>query len=240
MRLRGRCISWETGALLSGQDSIIDVDGGSHRVAGTLTLPNSPRALIVFAHGSGSSRHSPRNHLVARELNAAGFATLLVDLLTPDEDELDRRTFAVRFDIDLLASRILDVLSWAASEQATSRLRIGYFGASTGAAAVLKAAASKPERTFAVVSRGGRPDLAGSAISRVQAPTLFIVGGADPIVLELNRHSAKQMSAEVRLEVVPRATHLFEEHGALELAAALAMRWFIAHLGGRDKGKRAT
>lgn len=222
---------------MSGQESIIDVDGGSHRVAGTLTLAQAPRALIVFAHGSGSSRHSPRNRSVARELNAAGFATLLVDLLTPAEDELDRRTSAVRFDIDLLASRVLDVVRWAASEQATTRLRIGYFGASTGAAAVLKAAASRPERIFAVVSRGGRSDLAGSAISRVQAPTLFIVGGADPIVLELNRHSAKQMSAEVRLEVVPRATHLFEERGALEQAADLAMRWFIAHVGG-EKGER--
>lgn len=211
-------------------DSIIDVDGGSQRVAGTLALPHAPRALIVFAHGSGSGRHSPRNQLVARELNAAGFATLLVDLLTPEEDEHDRRTFAVRFDVELLASRVLDVAYWAASEQATARLPIGYFGASTGAAAVLKAAASKPERIFAVVSRGGRPDLAGSAIARVRAPTLFIVGGADPIVLELNRHSAKQMTAEVRLEVVPRATHLFEEHGALERAAELTMRWYVAHL----------
>jgi len=222
------------------RDSIIDVDGGSHRVAGTLALPNSPRALIVFAHGSGSSRQSPRNQLVARDLNAAGFATLLVDLLTLEEDEIDRRTFAVRFDIELLASRVLDVVRWAATEQATTRLRIGYFGASTGAAAVLKAAALKPERIFAIVSRGGRPDLAGAAIARVKAPTLFIVGGADPIVLELNRHSAKQMSAEVRLEVVPRATHLFEEHGALEKAADLAMRWFIAHVGDSEKGRRST
>jgi putative phosphoribosyl transferase len=225
---------------LSGRDSIIDVDGGSHRVAGTLALPHAPRALIVFAHGSGSSRQSPRNQLVARELNAAGFATLLVDLLTPEEDQIDRRTFAVRFDIDLLASRIHDVERWAASDQATSRLRIGYFGASTGAAAVLKAAASKPERIFAVVSRGGRPDLAGSAIARVQAPTLFIVGGADPIVLELNRHCARQMSAEVRLEVVPRATHLFEEHGALEQAADLAMRWFLGHVDGEKGQRRST
>ncbi|HET9341960.1 MAG TPA: dienelactone hydrolase family protein [Candidatus Eremiobacteraceae bacterium] len=218
---------------LSGHESNIDVDGGSGRVAAMLTIPNSPRGLIVFAHGSGSGRHSARNQAVARELNDAGFATLLADLLTPSEDELDRRTFALRFDIELLASRILDIVRWASTEQATARLRIGYFGASTGAAAVLRAAAKKPDRIFAVVSRGGRPDLAGAAIASVQAPTLFIVGGADPIILELNRHCAKQMTAEVRLEVVPRATHLFEESGALEHAADLAKRWFIAHAGSR-------
>ena len=225
---------------MSGHDSSIDVDGGSHRVAGTLTIPNSPRGLIVFAHGSGSSRHSTRNQAVARELNAAGFATLLADLLTPEEDEVDRRTFALRFDIELLASRVIDVVYWASAERATAGLSIGYFGASTGAAAVLKAAASKPDRIFAVVSRGGRSDLAESAIARVKAPTLFIVGGADPVVLELNRHSARHMTAEVRLEVVPRATHLFEESGALEHAADLAKRWFVAHVDRSARNHETT
>ncbi len=220
---------------MSNRDSIVSVDGGARRVAATLTVPESPSALIVFAHGSGSSRHSPRNQSVANALNHAGFATLLADLLTAEEDEIDRHTSALRFDIGLLTSRVIDVARWANAQPSTQELPIGYFGASTGAAAALRAAAQWPEGIFAVVSRGGRPDLAGAQIARVKAPTLLIVGGADPIVLELNRHAAEQMTCEVRLEIVPRATHLFEERGALERVADLAQRWFAVHLTGRGQ-----
>lgn len=212
-------------------ETYIGVDGGLRQIAGTLTIGHDSRALIVFAHGSGSSRHSSRNRYVAMQLNESGFATLLADLLTPEEEAIDRQTFALRFDIELLAARLVDVARWSREETATTRLPLGYFGASTGAAAALVAAASYPEPVFAIVSRGGRPDLAGDALRRVLAPTLLVVGGADPIVLDLNREAARRMSGEIRLEIVPRATHLFEESGALGQVAELAKRWFASHLG---------
>lgn len=208
----------------------IDVDGGAHRVGGTLSVPSAPKALIAFAHGSGSSRFSPRNRYVARELNVGGFATLLADLLTREEEAVDSRTFELRFDISLLADRLADVTRWAYERFAGDDVPIGYFGASTGAAAALVAASRLPDSVFAVVSRGGRPDLAGAMLGGVRAPTLLIVGGADPIVIDLNRHAAKLMTCEVRLEIVPGATHLFEESGTLERVADLATRWFGAHL----------
>lgn len=222
---------------MTDHEVFIDVDGGARRIAGTLAVPSSPRALVVFAHGSGSGRHSARNRAVARDLNASGFATLLADLLTAEEESTDRETSSLRFDVDLLGSRLLEAARWSSAQLVDRRLPIGYFGASTGAAAAVVAAASWPDPIFAVVSRGGRPDLAGDAIARLKAPTLLIVGGADPIVLDLNRHAAKRMTCEVRLEVVPRATHLFEESGALEHVAGLARRWFLGRLG--DAGQPA-
>ena len=211
-------------------DGLVSLEAAGAMLEGNLIVPQGARGIVVFAHGSGSSRFSPRNRSVARELNAGGFATLLADLLTREEDALDSRTFELRFDIGLLASRLADVTRWAADRSIAGDLPIGYFGASTGAAAALIAAARSPDAVFAIVSRGGRPDLAGATLGGVRAPTLLIVGGADPIVIDLNRHAAKLMTCEVRLEIVPGATHLFEEHGALERVAGLAARWFGAHL----------
>lgn len=218
---------------LSVRDTTIDVDGGAGRIACTLTIPNGSRALIIFAHGSGSGRHSSRNRSVSAALNAAGFATLLADLLTDEEEAIDRETPALRFDVGLLGSRLLDAARWSSAQLVDRHLPIGYFGASTGAAAAIVAASSWPDPVFAIVSRGGRPDLAGDALGHVRAPTLLIAGGADPIVADLNRHAAKRMSCEVRLELVPGATHLFEESGALERVADLARRWFSGHLASR-------
>ena len=198
---------------------------------GDLGLPSRARGVVLFAHGSGSSRHSPRNRAVARTLRQSGLATLLIDLLTRDEESEDAATGHLRFDIGLLARRLVAVTDWLHGEPATGRLPVGYFGASTGGGAALAAAAERPE-IFAVVSRGGRPDLAGPALERVTAPTLLIVGGDDVPVLEMNRSAAARMRAEVRIEVVPGATHLFEEPGALEVVAALAARWFDDHLPG--------
>jgi dienelactone hydrolase len=184
----------------------------------------------VFAHGSGSSRHSPRNRYVAEVLHRLGFATLLADLLTADEDTIDERTAEFRFDIGLLAQRLGAATEWARSDPNTAALPVGYFGASTGAGAALLAAARNPDRISAVVSRGGRPDLAGPALARVRIPTLLIVGGQDPVVLELNQHAAAQLQCAHELVVVPRATHLFEEPGTLDQAAELAGDWFAQHL----------
>jgi len=197
------------------------------RLAGTLTLPERPRAAIAFAHGSGSSRFSPRNRAVAGVLNRAGFATLLLDLLTPEEERVDAYTAHLRFNIGLLAQRLVATTDWLAREDATARLPVGYFGASTGAAAALMAAADRPNVT-AIVSRGGRPDLAGPSLARVHAPTLLIVGGADVPVIALNQQARARMrpDVEARLEIVPGATHLFEEPGALEMVATLATNWF--------------
>jgi dienelactone hydrolase len=209
----------------------IPVDGG--RLTGTLTLPPSPRGVVLFAHGSGSSRHSPRNQFVADALVAAGLGALLIDLLTPAEEAQDLRTGRLRFDIDLLARRVVAALDWLASQEETAGLPVGVFGASTGAAAALVAAAERPEQVGAVVSRGGRPDLAGEALARVRAPTLLIVGGRDPEVLALNREALHALGPEARLEIVPGATHLFGEPGALARVAQLAARWFTEHLGSR-------
>jgi dienelactone hydrolase len=206
---------------------------GDAELVGDLVLPEHAAGLVLFAHGSGSSRHSPRNRLVADTLNEAGLGTLLLDLLTPDEEHADRLTGHLRFAIDLLARRLLAAIAWLRAGPAQS-LPIGLFGASTGAAAALVAAAERPEDVAAVVSRGGRPDLAGPALARVRAPTLLIVGGADEVVLDLNRRALELLPAESRLVVVPGATHLFEEPGALEQVAKLAADWFARYLGGSD------
>ncbi|GAY16826.1 hypothetical protein MSZK_35520 [Mycobacterium sp. shizuoka-1] len=194
-------------------------------VSGHLTVPEVPRGIVVFAHGSGSSRHSPRNRYVADVLVSAGLATLLFDLLTPAE-ESDRANV---FDIELLARRLIGVTVWLRSQPDTAELPVGYFGASTGGGAALRAAADSQVDVAAVVSRGGRPDLAGAWLRRVDAPTLLIVGGRDEAVLELNRQAAAAIPAECTIAVVPGATHLFEEPGALEQVAELAKDWFIDH-----------
>src|SRR6184192_4179857 len=199
-------------------------------LSGTLHLPTSARALVLFAHGSGSSRHSPRNQFVARTLNDAGLATLLFDLLTQKEEAIDMQTRELRFDIHLLAERLLHATKWAKRQEQTRDLGIGYFGSSTGGAAALVAAADNALDAGAVVSRGGRPDLAGDALPKVQAPALLIVGGNDDIVIELNEMARDQMRCEVKLEIVPGATHLFEEPGALKQVAKLASDWFNGHL----------
>lgn len=199
---------------------------GPVSIGGSLTLPDRAYGLVVFAHGSGSSRFSPRNLHVAETLNDAGLGTLLIDLLTEREEAIDVRTAELRFDIPLLAGRVTGAVDWAAGRE----LPIGVFGASTGAAAALVAAAERPELVEAVVSRGGRPDLAGRALPRVEAPTLLIVGGNDRVVLDLNRRAMERMAAEARLEVIPGASHLFEEPGALEEVARLARDWFAEKL----------
>jgi putative phosphoribosyl transferase len=195
-----------------------------------LTVPESARGVVLFAHGSGSSRHSPRNRLVAETLHEASLATLLLDLLTADEDEIDLVTREHRFDIPLLARRLVGAIDWLAEHEASAQLPLGAFGASTGAAAALIAAAERPDPVRAVVSRGGRPDLAGDALERVRVPTLLIVGERDPLVLELNREAMARVPGETRMEVVPGATHLFEEPGALEQVSALARAWFAEWL----------
>jgi putative phosphoribosyl transferase len=206
---------------------------GEAALDGNLVLPEQPTGIVVFAHGSGSGRHSPRNGRVAATLNEAGLGTLLIDLLTGAEEKVDRLTSEHRFDIDLLARRLLATIDWL-SRGPVAQLRIGLFGASIGAAAALAAAAARPNDVEAVVSRGGRPDLAGPALPLVQAPTLLIVGGADEVVLELNRRALGRLHTEKRLVVVPGATHLFEEPGALDEVARLAAEWFRSYLGGDD------
>jgi dienelactone hydrolase len=195
-------------------------------LGGNLALPAGVTGLVLFVHGSGSSRHSPRNQFVAAQLQRAGLGTLLMDLLTADEEAQDEITRALRFDISLLARRVLGALDWLRQEPTTRALSYGLFGASTGAAAALVAAAHEPEWIKAVVSRGGRPDLAGDALAQVRAPTLLIVGGADEVVLELNRNASAALRARNEVRIVPGATHLFEEPGALERVAELAAEWF--------------
>jgi len=197
---------------------------------GDLGVVEGAMGLVLFAHGSGSSRHSPRNRAVAAELRRRGLATLLADLLTVDEDRADSATGQLRFDMGLLAQRLSAITAWATLQPATESLPMGYFGASTGAGAALIAAAEGSRDVRAVVSRGGRPDLAGDELALVQAPTLLVVGGADPVVLDLNRAAQRRMRAETELAIVPGATHLFEEPGALEQVAALAGDWFVHHL----------
>jgi len=196
-----------------------------------LSIPEALRGVVLFAHGSGSGRHSPRNRFVAAHLNAAHHATLLLDLLTAEEEWQERQTRHLRFDIGLLAGRLLSATEWLASEPATAALPIGYFGASTGGGAALVAAAERPGRVAAVVSRGGRPDLAGNALARVDAPTLLIVGGNDEPVIAMNEWALARLNARVKqLVIVPGATHLFEEPGTLEEVARLAADWFTRHL----------
>src|SRR5712672_3839858 len=212
------------------EERLIRVPAGAVTLEGNLTLPEQSRGIVLFAHGSGSSRHSPRNRYVARVLNEAKLATLLIDLLTLHEEVIDTRTAHLRFDIDLLAERLVDATDWLTQFPDTKNFPIGYFGASTGAAAALAAAALRPDPVGAIVSRGGRPDLAGAALIRVRAPTLLIVGGEDVQVIELNRAALAQLRCEKQLVIVPGATHLFEEPGALDVVAQLACDWFERHL----------
>ena len=211
-------------------ESVVRVSAGDVTLEGNLARPEDARGVVLFAHGSGSSRLSPRNRHVARVLNEAALATLLVDLLTPEEEAIDARTAHLRFDISLLAQRLVAATDWLSDHPDTRGLRVGYFGASTGAAAALVAAAVRAAAVGAVVSRGGRPDLAGRALALVRAPTLLIVGGRDAQVLDLNREAFAQLTCERRLEIVPGATHLFEEPGALDRVAFLARDWFPRYL----------
>lgn len=221
------------GAIRDTHSVHIPVDGVS--LAGDLAVPEQAHGLVVFAHGSGSSRFSSRNRYVADVMHQRRFGTLLIDLLTEQEEMLDQRTGHLRFDIDLLASRLIAMTVWAREIPELRTLPIGLFGASTGGGAALLAAAQQPDAFRAVVSRGGRPDLAGPALARVTVPTLLIVGSRDEVVIELNEEAMKRMSsAPVDLEIVPGATHLFEEPGALEQVAALAAAWFERQLGHRS------
>jgi dienelactone hydrolase len=214
----------------SVKQRLVRVPAGPATLEGDLSIPDPARAIVLFAHGSGSSRKSPRNRHVARLLNEGRLATLLIDLLTRREEALDMQTGHLRFDIGLLADRLATATDWLAEDPDTREFPVGYFGASTGAAAALVAAASRPLVVGAVVSRGGRPDLAGSALEAVLAPTLLIVGGEDSVVLELNREALARLRCQKRLAIVPGATHLFVEPGALDQVALLAREWFERYL----------
>ena len=216
-------------------NSEVSIPAGPATLDGSLTIPNGATVLVLFVHGSGSSRHSPRNQFVARILNEAGLGTLLFDLLTAEEEALDIQTAQHRFDINLLAERLVHATKWAVQDSASSDLRLGYFGSSTGGGAALVAAAELARDIGAVVSRGGRPDLAGNALPAVQAPTLLIVGGNDDVVIDLNEQARAKMHCKVKLEIIPRATHLFEEPGALDRVAHLTADWFVHHT--LDKGR---
>jgi putative phosphoribosyl transferase len=212
------------------EERVVRVVAGPVTLEGNLILPAGARGVVLFAHGSGSSRLSPRNRYVARLLNEGKLATLLIDLLTPDEAVIDLQSAHLRFDIRLLAERLIGATDWLTQYPDSRHLRVGYFGASTGAAAALVAAAERARVVGAIVSRGGRPDLAGPALARVQAPTLLIVGGDDTPVIELNRQAFTQLRGEKRLAIIPGATHLFEEPGALEQVAWLAREWLERYL----------
>ena len=208
----------------------VQIKVGADLLEGDLVVPEKATGLVIFAHGSGSSRFSRRNRLVAQVLERGGFATLLLDLLTKEEDAIDVRTREYRFDIDRLARRVIAAIDWADQQPALRALPVACFGASTGAAAALMAAADRPDNVHAVISRGGRPDLAGDALPRVLAPTLLIVGGDDDVVIQLNQDAMRRMEAPVQLEIVPGATHLFEEPGTLERVSELAREWCARHL----------
>jgi putative phosphoribosyl transferase len=205
---------------------------------GDLTLPDGAAGLVIFAHGSGSSRNSPRNRFVAGVINRAGLGTLLMDLLTEEEERVDEMTRELRFDIDLLGRRVALVVEWAAKRKELAGLAMGLFGSSTGAAAALVAAAALPGKVQAVVSRGGRPDLAGAALAEVECPTLLVVGELDEVVIGLNEDAKARMRCPTELVIVPGATHLFEEPGALEHVARLAADWFARHLAGVERASR--
>jgi putative phosphoribosyl transferase len=198
-----------------------------------LSLPANSMGIVLFAHGSGSSRFSPRNRAVARQTQDAGFATMLLDLLTFEEERAEARTGRFRFDIEMLSLRLVAATNWLMTQRDLRDLPVGYFGASTGAAAAIVAAGLLPEVVGAIVSRGGRPDLAGSTLQKVRAPTLLIVGGFDPVVIDLNHAAMRRLGCVARLEIIPRAGHLFEEPGALEKVSELACRWFNEHLVAR-------
>lgn len=218
------------GGRQAGQPRVVRIPVDSVTLEGSLDIPEGARGIALFAHGSGSSRHSPRNRYVARALQQGGVATLLIDLLTAEEEKIDQRTAELRFDIPLLARRLVGATDWLLACPETRSLRIGYFGASTGAGAALIAAAQRPDAIAAIVSRGGRPDLAGEALARVCAPTLLIVGGFDEPVIAMNAEALRKLTAVKRLEIVPGATHLFEEPGALEQVSRLAREWFTRYL----------
>lgn len=223
-----------TGVQVAERDVAISYDG--IQLHADLNLPMTPSGIILFAHGSGSSRFSPRNRAVARDLQDAGFATLLLDLLTVQEERAESRAGELRFNIEMLASRLVATTNWLATQESLRALPVGYFGASTGAAAALLAAAMLPGRVGAIVSRGGRPDLAGAALRNVRSPTLLIVGGFDTAVMTLNHDALRQLHCIGRLEIVPRAGHLFEEQGALEKVSDLACRWFDEYLVDKHAG----
>ena len=219
-------------------ERLVWVAAGPVTLEGNLHVPEGARGVVLFAHGSGSSRHSPRNRFVASVLQEGGLATLLIDLLTQEEEAVDLRTAHLRFDIGLLAERLVNATDWLAQQPETQNLRVGYFGSSTGGGAALVAAAERPDAAGAVVSRGGRPDLAGPALQRVKAPTLLIVGGNDVPVIGMNQEAMAQLRCEKKLEIVPGASHLFEEPGTLDQVAHLARDWFQRFLapggGGQD------
>ena len=219
-----------TGSAAGGERTEVIVRVDDAQLVGDLAIPPGAVGVVLFAHGSGSGRHSPRNRYVASVLQRARLATLLVDLLTEAEEAVDARTGHLRFDIAMLARRLGSVSDWLDQEPRTAGLGLGYFGASTGAAAAIVAAADRPNEVGAIVSRGGRPDLAGETLARVRAPTLLIVGGRDPQVLELNRQALARLPGEKQLVVVPGASHLFEEPGTLEQVAVLARDWFLRYL----------
>ncbi|MHB1225129.1 MAG: dienelactone hydrolase family protein [Gemmatimonadaceae bacterium] len=223
-------MTYRTGT--TAAEHTVRIPVGDVALEGDLTVPEGAKGLVLFAHGSGSSRFSPRNRAVAAELQEGGLATLLIDLLTEEEERLEAVTRHLRFDIELLATRLAATTDWVMRHPEAGRLAIGYFGASTGAGAALVAAARRPDEVRAVVSRGGRPDLAGAALSQVRAPTLLIVGGYDAPVIDLNRDALDRLNCVKRMEIVPRATHLFEEPGTLERVAHLARQWFEQYLTG--------
>jgi dienelactone hydrolase len=218
--------------VLNVERAEIQVPAGRVELAADLAVPEGAQGLVLFAHGSGSGRHSPRNRRVASALNRGSIGTILIDLLTENEEQADAQTGALRFDIDLLVGRLTAITDWIGGQDRLSKLGLGYFGASTGAAAALGTAADRPHTVQAVVSRGGRPDLAGPALARVLAPCLFIAGGDDPVVLRLNRAAIAALpgGTERRLEIIPGASHLFEEPGALDKVTELARNWFQKHL----------
>jgi pimeloyl-ACP methyl ester carboxylesterase len=216
----------------------VEIEVAGAVLHGDLTLPSEAQGLVIFAHGSGSSRHSPRNRYVAGVINRAGLGTLLMDLLTEDEERVDEMTRELRFDIELLGRRVGEVVGWAGGRDELAELPVGLFGSSTGAAAALVAAAAWPGRVHAVVSRGGRPDLAGAALPRVECPTLLIVGGLDDVVIGLNEQAQQRLRCATELVIVPGATHLFEEPGTLEEVARLAAEWLARHLAGVERASR--
>ncbi|GAA1768261.1 dienelactone hydrolase family protein [Luedemannella helvata] len=215
-------------------DTSVPIDVAGVVLDADIVVPEHARGAVLFAHGSGSSRHSPRNRMVAGRLADAGFATVLVDLLTGREEEIDRVSAGLRFDIALLAGRLVGIVDWLGRQAPTGALPVGLFGASTGSAAALVAAAQRADTVGAVVSRSGRPDLAGDALSRVRAPTLLVVGGDDPVVVDLNERAARLIAAPCEVRIVPHASHLFSEPGTLEQVADRATDWFDRHLSPRS------
>lgn len=217
-------------AVTGRDEGLVQVPAGSVSLEGNLLIPEGATGVVLFAHGSGSSRFSARNRYVAQVLREGGIGTLLLDLLTQEEELVDTRTAHLRFNIELLADRLVAAVQWLARQKAAERLKVGLFGASTGGGAALVAAARMPDRIAAVVSRGGRPDLAGAALPHVKAPTLLIVGGDDKPVIQMNQQAYEQMTAPRELVIVPGASHLFEEYGTLEQVARLARDWFLRYL----------